>query len=136
MLGEREPSVYGRETLADIEMKIHQRSRELGIQVECIQSNHEGDLVDDIQQAKKDKDAIILNAGGYTHTSVALRDAILSTGVPTIEVHLTNIYSRETFRHRSIISPVCVGQICGFGSIGYLLALEAVQKYIVAKKSS
>lgn len=126
MLGKREPEIYGRETLSEIEAAIFKRAAELGMNVECFQSNHEGELVDRIQRAKGVRRAIILNAGGYTHSSVALRDAISAAGVPSIEVHLSNIYKREPFRHHSIIAPVCVGQICGFGSTGYLLALEAV----------
>ena len=126
MLGKREPEIYGRETLSEIEAAIFKRAAELGMNVECFQSNHEGELVDRIQRAKGARRAIILNAGGYTHSSVALRDAISAAGVPSIEVHLSNIYKREPFRHHSIIAPVCVGQICGFGSTGYLLALEAV----------
>jgi len=126
MLGKREPEIYGRETLSEIEAAISQKAVELGVNVECFQSNHEGELVDRIQRAKGTRRAIILNAGGYTHSSVALRDAISAAGVPSIEVHLSNIYKREPFRHHSIIAPVCVGQICGFGSTGYLLALEAV----------
>ena len=129
MLGKREPKIYGKQTLREIERAISKQAGQLGINVECLQSNHEGDLVDWIQQAKgKKRRAIILNAGGYTHSSVALRDAIAASGVPTIEVHLSNIHARESFRHKSIIAPACVGQICGFGSIGYLLALEAVRK--------
>lgn len=128
MLGKREPKIYGSETLSDIEKLISQRASELGIEVELFQSNHEGDLVDRIQQARGKKDAIILNAGSYTHTSIALRDAILAAEVPTIEVHLSNLYAREAFRHHSMVVPVCVGQICGFRATGYLLALEAVSK--------
>ena len=128
MLGKREPKVYGSETLSDIEKLISRRASELGIEVEFFQSNHEGDLVDRIQQARGKKDAIILNAGSYTHTSIALRDAILTAEVPTIEVHLSNLYAREAFRHHSMVAPVCVGQICGFKATGYLLALEVISK--------
>ena len=131
MLGKREPRIYGKQTLREIEGMICKQASRLGINVECLQSNHEGDLVDWVQQAKiKKRRAIILNAGGYTHSSVALRDAIAASGVPTIEVHLSNIHARESFRRKSILASVCVGQICGFGSIGYLLALEAVQKLL------
>ncbi len=125
LLGTREPEVYGRESLADIDAAVLRKGKELGVAVECFQSNQEGVLVDRIQQARGHRDVILLNAGGYTHTSVALRDAIAGAGVPTIEVHLSNIHAREEFRHHSMIAPVCVGQICGFGSLGYLLALEA-----------
>jgi len=126
LLGRREPGIYGRQTLGEIERLIVRRARELGIEAECFQSNHEGELVDRIQRARNKKQAIILNAGGYTHSSVAIRDAILATGVPTIEVHLSNLYKREPFRHQSLIAQVSVGQICGFGGVGYLLALEAL----------
>ncbi len=126
LLGSREPEVYGRETLAEIETMVSRKAAELGLRVEFCQSNHEGELVDRIQRAKGTAEAIILNAGGYTHTSVALRDAIAAVGIPTIEVHLSHLYARESFRHHSMVAPVCVGQICGFGAAGYLLALEAV----------
>jgi 3-dehydroquinate dehydratase II len=135
MLGTREPEIYGTETLADIEASIAQKASKMGIDVEFSQSNIEGELVNQVQQAKRSKQAIILNAGGYTHTSVALRDAIVASGVPTIEVHLSNIHAREAFRQHSMIAPVCVGQICGFGSIGYLLALEVVAGLPTNKKS-
>ena len=125
LLGKREPEVYGRTTLADIEMRIRERAASLGIAVEFRQSNQEGELVNWIQQAKGNCDVIVLNAAAYTHTSVALRDAIAAVGVPTIEIHLSNIYAREEFRHRSVIAPVCVGQITGFGAESYILGLEA-----------
>ena len=134
MLGTREPKVYGKATLAHIEKMMIQRATELGMTIECFQSNQEGELVECIQQARGKKDAIVLNAGGYTHSSVTLRDAIVAANVPTIEVHLSNIYAREPFRHHSMIATVCVGQICGLGSIGYLLALEAVQDLGASKK--
>lgn len=136
MLGVREPAVYGKTTLEDIELQIKERASQSGIEVEFRQSNHEGELVDWIHQARGTSDAIVLNAGAYTHTSIALRDAISSAGVPTVEVHLSNVYSREEFRHKSHIAPVCVGVICGFGMGSYLLALEAVAQYtknVVAK---
>ena len=135
MLGMREPQVYGRDTWADLEALIARKAAELGLTVECFQSNHEGILVDRIQQARGEKDAILLNGGGYTHSSVALRDAIVAADVPTIEVHLSNIHAREAFRHDSLIAPVCVGQICGFGATGYLLALEAVLPLLTKKKA-
>lgn len=125
LLGTREPQTYGRVTLAEIEAAIKKRAVQLGVKVEFFQSNHEGELVDRIQQARTRKQVIILNAGAYTHTSVAIRDAIASAAVPTIEVHLSNIYAREAFRHQSMIAPVCVGQITGFGATSYQLALEA-----------
>jgi 3-dehydroquinate dehydratase II len=127
MLGKREPEIYGKESLADIEKGIIRKCAELGLDVECRQSNHEGELVQLIQEAREQCGFIILNAGGYTHTSVAIRDAIASSEVPTIEVHLSNIHAREEFRHHSMTASLCVGQISGFGSFGYLLALEAAK---------
>jgi 3-dehydroquinate dehydratase II len=125
LLGQREPEVYGRLTLAEIEAKVRQRAKQLKTTVEFRQSNLEGELVAWIQQAKGDFDVIVLNAAAYTHTSIALRDAITAVGVPTIEIHLSNIHAREEFRHKSLIAPVCRGQIVGFGANSYVLALEA-----------
>jgi 3-dehydroquinate dehydratase II len=125
LLGKREPGVYGTETLEQIESKVRKLAVKLGIKVEFRQSNQEGDLVTWIQQAKGKFDTVILNAGAYTHTSVAIRDAIAAVGIPTIEVHLSNIHARESFRHKSMIAAVCVGVISGFGPKSYLLALEA-----------
>jgi len=125
LLGQREPEVYGRNTLADIEAKVRSRAQTLQVEVEFRQSNLEGELVDWIQQAKTKSDVIVLNAAAYAHTSIALRDAIVAAGVPTIEIHLSNIHAREEFRHKSLIAPVCRGQILGFGANSYILALEA-----------
>ena len=125
LLGTREPEVYGRLTLADIEAKLRQRAKELEVEVDFRQSNHEGELVGWIQEAKGRFSAMVINAAAYTHTSVALRDAISAVGVPAIEIHLSNIHAREEFRHKSLIAPVCRGQICGFGAKSYLLGLEA-----------
>ena len=125
MLGQREPEVYGRTTLADIEARVRERAAKLGADVEFRQSNLEGELVAWIQQAKGKFDVIVLNAAAYTHTSIALRDAIVATGVPTIEIHLSNTQAREKFRHKSLIAPVCCGQIAGFGANSYILAVEA-----------
>jgi 3-dehydroquinate dehydratase II len=125
LLGQREPEVYGHATLADIEAKVRERSGRLGAEIEFRQSNMEGELVAWIQEAKGRFDVIVLNAAAYTHTSIALRDAIAAMGVPTIEVHMSNIHAREEFRHRSLIAPVCRGQISGFGAHSYILALEA-----------
>ena len=135
LLGQREPEVYGRATLADIEAKVHERAANLGVKVDFRQSNLEGELVDWIQQAKGNFDVIVLNAAAYTHTSVALRDAIAAVGIPTIEIHLSNIHAREKFRQKSLIAPVCWGQIAGFGLRSYLLALEASVDVNVYRKS-
>src|ERR1017187_7896711 len=125
LLGTREPEVYGRLTLADIEAKVRERAAQLKTEIDFRQSNQEGELVGWIQEAKSKFDVIVINAAAYTHTSVALRDAISAVGVPTIEIHLSNIHAREEFRHKSIIAPVCRGQICGFGVDSYVLAVEA-----------
>jgi 3-dehydroquinate dehydratase-2 len=125
LLGTRQPEIYGRTTLADIEAQVRTRAAILGVDVEFRQSNHEGQLVDWVQEARGRFDAIALNAAAYTHTSVALRDAISSVGLPVVELHLSNIHAREEFRHRSLIAPVCVGQVSGFGAFSYILALEA-----------
>src|ERR1041384_1379629 len=116
LLGQRECSVSGKMTLADIEARVRGRANSLGASVDFRQTNSEGELVNWIQEAKGQFDAIVINAAAYTHTSVALRDAISAVGVPTIEIHLSNVHAREEFRHRSLIASVCVGQICGFGS--------------------
>ena len=125
MLGQREPEVYGRSTLADVEAKVRARAARLKVEIDFRQSNLEGELVAWIQYAKGKFDVIVLNAAAYTHTSIALRDAIVAAGVPTIEIHLSNIYAREEFRHKSLIAAVCRGQICGFGVNSYVLAVEA-----------
>lgn len=125
LLGQREPEIYGRTTLADIEAKVRQRATELKAEIDFRQSNLEGELVGWIQQAKGKFDVIVINAAAYTHTSIALRDAIAAAGVPTIEIHLSNVHAREEFRHKSLIAPVCLGQITGFGQKSYVLALEA-----------
>jgi 3-dehydroquinate dehydratase II len=125
LLGRREPGVYGRATLTEIEGKVRKRAEQLGAEIEFRQTNHEGELVTWIQEAGGVFDAIVLNAAAYTHTSIALRDAISAVAVPTVEIHLSNIHAREEFRHKSMIADVCVGQISGFGAESYLLGLEA-----------
>jgi 3-dehydroquinate dehydratase-2 len=130
MLGKRQPEIYGRETLADVEQACRTEAQRLGINVEFAQSNHEGALVDRIQAAREKNAGIIINAGAYTHTSVALLDALNAAELPVIEVHLSNIYKRESFRHHSYISPAAVGVIAGLGSQGYLLALQAVARLL------
>ncbi|MCS7336771.1 MAG: type II 3-dehydroquinate dehydratase [Verrucomicrobiae bacterium] len=126
LLGRREPEVYGTATLAQIESDLRNRAAELGVEIDFKQSNSEADIVGWIQESVGRYDAIILNAAAFTHTSIAIRDAIVAANVPCVEVHLSNIYAREPFRHHSLIAPVCVGQISGFGPMSYILALEAV----------
>jgi 3-dehydroquinate dehydratase-2 len=134
LLGQREPEVYGRTTLADIEAMVRRRAAELGVSIDFRQSNQEGELVGWIQEAKQAAAAIVINAAAYTHTSVALRDAISAVAIPTVEIHLSNIHAREEFRHKSLMAPVCVGQISGFGVFSYILGLEAAVNVIVGKK--
>ena len=125
LLGKREPDIYGTITLGEINARLADLARELGAEIEIFQSNHEGELVQKVQDALGVHQAIVINPGAYTHTSVALRDAIASTGIPAIEVHLSNIYRREEFRRHSFVSGVAVGQISGFGPESYLLGLRA-----------
>lgn len=130
LLGMREPDIYGTETLADVDTRCRARAKSLDLVVETRQSNSEAELIGWIHEAHSAASAIIINAAGYTHTSIALRDALKLAGVPVIEVHLSNIYKRETFRHRSHVSPVANGVICGFGAHGYELALEALAELL------
>ena len=130
MLGSREPEKYGSTTLKDIESGVIQRGNELGVQVDVWQSNHEGEIVDKIQSAKGVYDGILINAGGYTHTSVVIRDAIASVQIPTVEIHMTNIHAREEFRHTSLLSGVCIAQVVGFKELSYTLALEGLVNYL------
>ena len=130
LLGTRQPEVYGKTTLAEVEALCAQKAQDCGCEVTCLQSNHEGALLDAVQGARGLHDGIILNAGAYTHTSIALMDAISSIKVPVIELHLSNIHAREEFRHHSYIAPVAVGQICGFGPAGYILAIDAMISYL------
>jgi len=133
LLGEREPGIYGSTTLAAIEVELKTRAAAAGATLVAKQSNHEGELVTWIQEARRDTDVLLFNAGAYTHTSIALRDAISAARVPTIEVHLSNVAARESFRHHSHLSAVCVGQIAGFGPLSYRLALDAALALIEQK---
>lgn len=130
LLGTREPDLYGTETLADIEAACRERADALGVGIVFRQTNHEGELVDWIQQARGQADAIAINAGALTHSSVAILDALQAADLPVAEVHLSNIFKREPFRHRSYVSPAAVGLICGFGGTGYVLAIEALARTI------
>ncbi len=134
LLGTREPGVYGHATLADIEAAVRARAKQRGVEIDFRQSNVEGELVTWIQQSKGTFDAVVINPAAYTHTSIALRDAIAAVGVPTIEIHLSNVHAREEFRHKSLLVAVCKGQICGFGPYSYILALEAAVNDIDQKK--
>jgi 3-dehydroquinate dehydratase-2 len=136
LLGQREPEIYGHTTLADIEAKVRERAGQLKVEIDFRQSNLEGELVGWIQQAKGKFDVVVINAAAYTHTSIALRDAIAASGVPTIEIHLSNVHAREEFRHKSLIAPVCQGQITGFGQKSYILGLEAAIYVKEYKKTS
>lgn len=124
LLGKREPEIYGKLSLVDIENEIKKSAEKLKVEVSFFQSNHEGEIVDAIGNAKDNFDGIIINPAAYTHTSVAIRDAIAAVNLPAIEVHISNVYSRENFRHNSFIAPVCIGQIAGLGIDGYLFALK------------
>ncbi|GAB1724517.1 MAG: type II 3-dehydroquinate dehydratase [Nitrospira sp.] len=135
LLGTREPSLYGQMSLPDIDQSITRRSGELGIAVQTKQSNMEGELVTWIQNARGHFDGIIINPAAYTHTSIAIRDAIAAVALPTVEVHLSNIHQREEFRHHSFIAGVALGQIAGFGPTGYLLALEALAAHLGARRT-
>ena len=130
MLGQREPEKYGWKTLSDIENSVIKRGKELGAEITAWQSNHEGEIVEKIQCAKNLYDGILINAGGYTHTSVVIRDAIAAIDIPTVEIHMTNIHAREEFRHTSLISGVCIAQVVGFGAESYILALEGLVKIL------
>jgi 3-dehydroquinate dehydratase-2 len=130
LLGEREPEIYGHATLSDIDASLSQLARELGLAVETFQSNSEGEIVDRIQQARGRVAALIINPAAYTHTSVAIRDALTAVGVPLVEVHLSNVYRREPFRRRSTVADIVNGRIMGFGADSYLLALRAVNGLI------
>ncbi|MEE9599636.1 MAG: type II 3-dehydroquinate dehydratase [Anaerolineales bacterium] len=126
LLGAREPEIYGSMTLDEINTLLTENGRELGVKVTCLQSNLEGVLIDALQDAQSWADGVVFNPGGYTHTSVALRDVIAAIEIPVVEVHMSNVYAREEFRHQSIIAPVCKGTITGFGMTSYLLGIDAL----------
>ena len=128
LLGKREPAIYGTQTLADINADLALAAKELGVELDCFQSNHEGELIDRIQEAMSSADGILINPGGFTHSSVALRDALVATGLPVVEVHLSNVYAREAFRQVSYVSPIATGVISGLGAAGYRFGLEALAK--------
>jgi 3-dehydroquinate dehydratase-2 len=134
LLGTREPEIYGSLTLDDINERLVALGKELGVEVRCAQSNHEGMLIDTLHEARSWAQGVAFNPGGYTHTSVALRDAVAAIGIPVVEVHLSNVYAREEFRRRSLISPVCKGKISGFGWRSYTLALRALVEILVDEK--
>lgn len=130
LLGKREPHIYGSVTLEEINHFLSSEGENLGVKVDCVQSNHEGVLVDKIQAALGHYQGFLINAGAYTHTSVAIRDALAAVKIPTVEVHLSNIYQREDFRHHSYIAPIAIGQISGFGPNSYRLGLQALVEYL------
>ncbi|MBI2265590.1 MAG: type II 3-dehydroquinate dehydratase [Armatimonadetes bacterium] len=130
MLGLREPEIYGINTLKEINERLLEEANRLGLDIETFQTNGEGEIIDLIQSARQSSDALILNPGAYSHYSLAIRDAVSAAGLPTIEVHLSNIYSRERFRRKSVIAGVCLGQITGFGIDSYILALHAVSRLL------
>ncbi len=136
MLGTREPEHYGTTTLAHIDAACHRRAKSLGLGLDCRQSNGEGELVDWIQEARGSAEGLVLNPGAYTHTSVAIPDALSAVGLPVIEVHLTNIHAREKFRHHSYVSKVAQGVICGFGPQSYLLALDAMAAMLIDEQAT
>ena len=130
LLGSREPGLYGSATLAEIDLSLQERARQLEVSLTSVQSNHEGALVDRIQQARDDADGILINAAAYTHTSVALRDALLAVALPYVELHLSNVHAREPFRHRSLLADRALGVIGGFGPLSYGLALEGLVAHL------
>ncbi len=132
LLGQRQPHLYGSDTLGDVEQRLKSRAAGLGLAVDCRHSNHEGDLIDWVHEARLKASALIVNAGGLSHTSVALMDALLALDIPVIEVHVTNIYRREPFRHHSYVSHAATGIICGLGAKGYELALDALAERLQA----
>ncbi|RJE89931.1 type II 3-dehydroquinate dehydratase [Paenibacillus sp. 1011MAR3C5] len=135
MLGIREPGVYGNESLSAIEAQVKSKGDELGIQVSCFQTNHEGIMIDRIHSAYGSEDGIIINPGAWTHYSYAIRDALSAISVPIVEVHLSNIHKREAFRHVSVVAPIALGQIAGFGASGYLMALDVLVRKLRSESS-
>lgn len=135
LLGTREPGIYGSTTLAEIEDACRDHGSGIGYDIMCAQSNHEGALVDALHDARGSHAGVVLNAGAYTHTSIALHDAIVGIELPVVELHLSNVYARETFRHRSMIAPVCVGIVAGFGAAGYRLALTALAGHLAGAEA-
>lgn len=133
LLGQREPEIYGRTTLADIDADLRSAAGRLSLEVDCFQSNHEGALIDRIQSAMGRFAGILINPAGLTHTSVALRDALVASGLPVVEVHLSNVFARESFRHHSYVSPIALGVISGLGAAGYRLGLEGLASHLAAK---
>lgn len=136
LLGTREPGIYGRTSLATINDELARRAAGVSASVDAMQSNHEGEIVTWIQDAAARYAAILINAGAYTHTSIAIRDAIAAVGLPTVEVHLSNVHAREEFRHASLLAAVCLGQICGFGAQSYYLGLDAAVAHVKGLRDS
>lgn len=136
LLGKRQPEIYGAFTLDEINKRLKKLARKENVEIEFLQSNHEGEIVEVVGKAKENFDALLINPAAYTHTSVAIRDTIDAVELPTVEVHLSNIYAREEFRHTSLIAPVAIGQICGFGIDSYLLGLQAAIRLIESKGKS
>lgn len=134
MLGQREPEVYGSLTLDEINQRMQHYSSKQNIDLRLFQSNHEGSLIDALHDATEWADGVVFNPGAYTHTSYAIRDAISAIGLPVVEVHMSNVHGRESFRHRSVLAPVCLGQVVGFGWRSYLLGLQALQSHLVDEK--
>jgi 3-dehydroquinate dehydratase-2 len=135
LLGLREPDIYGADTFDDVNRKIQEHAKRIGVEVQITQSNHEGVIVDTIQEAVSWADAIVINPGAYTHYSLAIADALRGVRLPAVEVHISNIHAREEFRHRSVVAPTCVGQICGFGTTSYLLGLDAAREVVMQGRS-
>lgn len=135
LLGQREPQIYGSATLADIEGELKAAAERQGVELRCAQSNHEGELIEHLHRARTDCDGVIINPAGYGHTSVALRDALIATDLPAVEVHLSNLARREPFRHHTLTADIAIGQICGFGPDGYHLALTALTRHVRARRN-